>query len=76
MINREKFDFLVDKAHERASNGPAANENSSTFSQSEPSGYSGRFELDLIRNTQVQTFEVDEMISDRAQGRIFDYSVS
>ena len=54
-------------------NGQAANQNSSAFNQSEPSRYSGRFELDLIQNTQVQAFQVDEMISDGAQGRIFNF---
>ena len=63
----------MEKAHERTSNGQAANENSPGFNQSEPSRYSGRFELDLIQNTQVQAFQVDEMISDGAQGRIFNF---
>ena len=61
----------MEKAHDRTSNGQAANQNSSGFNQSETSRYSGRFELDLIQNTQVQAFQVDEMISDGAQGRIF-----
>ena len=63
----------MEKAHDRTSNGQAANQNSPGFNQSEPSGYSGRFELDLIQNTQVQAFQVDEMISDGAQGRIFNF---
>lgn len=63
----------MEKAHDRTSNGQAANQNSSGFNQSEPSRYSGRFELDLIQNTQVQAFQVDEMISDGAQGRIFNF---
>ena len=68
----EKFDFLMDKAHERTSNGPSTNQNSSDFHQSETprNGYSGRFELDIIRNTEVQTFQVDDIMQDGAQGRI------
>ena len=72
--NREKFDFLMDKAHERTSNGHATNQNSSGFNQSEPSGYSGTFALDLIRTAQVQTFQVDEiMTSEGAQGRVMSH---
>ena len=72
-LNREKFDFLMEKAHERTSNGQRANQNSSGFNQSEHTEYSGRFELDIIQNTQIQAFQVDEMISDGAQGRIFNF---
>ena len=71
--NREKFDFLMEKAHDRTSNGQGANQNSSGFNQSEHTEYSGRFELDLIQNTQIQAFQVDEMISGGAQGRIFNF---
>ena len=72
--NREKFDFLMDKAHNRTENGHATNQTSSVIHQSETTiatNYTGRFELDLIRNTDVQTFQVDGMISDGAQGRIY-----
>ena len=61
----------MEKAHERT-NGQSTNHNSSDFHQSETprNGYSGTFELDIIRNTEVQTFQVDEIMQDGAQGRI------
>ena len=63
----------MEKAHDRTSNGQEANQNSSGFNQSEHTQYSGRLELDLIQNTQIQAFQVDEMISNGAQGRIFNF---